>query len=66
MIAVDGAGRRRMVASVTLGALLTPLNSSMVAVALARLQQDFNVGVGAVLVGVSACLLAVAAIRRGR
>jgi len=55
-----------MVASVTLGALLTPLNSSMVAVALARLQQDFNVGVGAVLVGVSACLLAAAAIRRGR
>lgn len=45
---VDMAGRRRMVASVTLGTLLTPLNSSMVAVALARLQQDFSVGVGMV------------------
>src|SRR5215469_12792349 len=45
---VDIAGRRRMVASVTLGTLLTPLNSSMVAVALVRLQHDFAVGVGTV------------------
>jgi MFS family permease len=43
---MDLAGRRRMVASVTLGTLLTPLNSSMVAVALVSLQHDFGVGVG--------------------
>jgi MFS family permease len=55
---VDIAGRRRMVASVTLGTLLTPLNSSMVAVALARLQQDFSVGVGMVTWLVSAFYLA--------
>ena len=55
---VDIAGRRRMVASVTLGTLLTPLNSSMVAVALARLQQDFSVGVGMVTWLVSGFYLA--------
>jgi MFS family permease len=55
---VDIAGRRRMVASVTLGTLLTPLNSSMVAVALARLQQDFSVGVGTVTWLVSGFYLA--------
>jgi MFS family permease len=37
--------RRRMVAAVTLGTLLTPLNSSMVAVALVRMHQDFGVTV---------------------
>jgi MFS family permease len=57
-VAVDIAGRRRMVASVTLGTLLTPLNSSMVAVALARLQQDFSVGVGTVTWLVSGFYLA--------
>jgi MFS family permease len=55
---VNIAGRRRMVASVTLGTLLTPLNSSMVAVALARLQQDFSVGVGTVTWLVSGFYLA--------
>jgi MFS family permease len=47
-----------MVASVTLGTLLTPLNSSMVAVALVRLQQDFAVGVGTVTWLVSGFYLA--------
>jgi MFS family permease len=47
-----------MVVSVTLGTLLTPLNSSMVAVALARLQQDFSVGVGTVTWLVSGFYLA--------
>jgi MFS family permease len=47
-----------MVASVTLGTLLTPLNSSMVAVALSRLQQDFSVGVGTVTWLVSGFYLA--------
>jgi MFS family permease len=47
-----------MVASVTLGTLLTPLNSSMVAVALARLQHDFSVGVGTVTWLVSGFYLA--------
>src|SRR5215472_620635 len=55
---VDIGGRRRMVASVTLGTLLTPLNSSMVAVALARLEQDFSVGVGTVTWLVSGFYLA--------
>jgi MFS family permease len=47
-----------MVASVTLGTLLTPLNSSMVAVALASLQRDFAVGVGTVTWLVSGFYLA--------
>jgi MFS family permease len=43
---MDLPARRRMVVSVTLGTLLAPLNSSMVAVALVRLQHDFGIGVG--------------------
>jgi MFS family permease len=45
---VDAAHRRRMVASISLGTLLTPLNSSMIAVALVSLQHDFAVSVGTV------------------
>jgi MFS family permease len=45
MVEMSEARRRRMVAAVMLGTLLTPLNSSMVAVALVRMQHDFAVTV---------------------
>jgi len=60
---VNSAGRRRMVVSVTLGTLLTPLNSSMVAVALVRLQHDFTVNVGTVTWLVSGFYLASAVVQ---
>lgn len=49
-VAGAGAARRvpaRLVAAVSIGTLLNPLNSSMIAVALLPLRSDFEVGIGA-------------------
>lgn len=48
---------RRIVATILLGTLLNPLNSSMIAVALVRLQRDFDVGLVTVTWAVSAFYL---------
>lgn len=43
-----GSPPRRVMAAVLLGTVLNPLNSSLIAVALVPLHQDFHVGLGAV------------------
>jgi len=51
---------RRLVGAVVLGTLLNPLNSSMIAVALTRIQRDFHVTVGEVTWLISGFFLAAA------
>jgi MFS family permease len=51
---------RRLVGAVVLGTLLNPLNSSMIAVALTRIQADFHVTVGQVTWLISGFFLAAA------
>jgi MFS family permease len=51
---------RRLVGAVVLGTLLNPLNSSMIAVALTRIQGDFHVTVGEVTWLISGFFLAAA------
>src|SRR4030088_1593482 len=51
---------RRLVGAVGLGPLLNPLNSSMTAVALTRIQRDFHVTVGEVTWLISGFFLAAA------
>src|SRR3977135_1889235 len=51
---------RRLVGAGVLGTLLNPLNSSMIAVALTRVQRDFHVTVGEVTWLISGFFLAAA------